>query len=212
MGAGLFAILLGRGDFWQVGGGISKGSFQRFRAAGLESFHQTLITCVPFFADRVQYLQDWKQFSLLSVESSRLKTWYSPGLLFIGDAAHAMGPVGGVGINLAIQDAAAAANRLIMPLKGRQDSLQALAAVQHDREKQTRRMQSYTNFVQEKVAYALEHHEPFAMPLAGRLILKTPLLRTIPTRRIAFGGKATHVDPAFRTATVCTTSLSTVEK
>src|SRR5207247_1863393 len=110
--AGHFIVLLERPEEWQVGFVILKGSYQQVRAAGLEAVRQAVVEAVPWLSDRVADLNDWKQVSVLAVESSRLTKWYQPGLLLIGDAAHVMSPVGGVGINVAIQDAVEAANLL----------------------------------------------------------------------------------------------------
>ena len=104
-----------RFDYWQVGFVFPKGQYQHLRAAGLESLRQSIVEVEPKLAEHVKTLTDWHQFSLLSVESSRCPRWYKPGLLLIGDAAHTMSPVGGVGINYAVQDAAAAANILAAP-------------------------------------------------------------------------------------------------
>jgi 2-polyprenyl-6-methoxyphenol hydroxylase-like FAD-dependent oxidoreductase len=109
---GLMVALINHFDYWQVGYAIPKGGYQQIRSAGLEWLRQSMTEIVPEFADRVNELKEWKQISVLSVESSRLPRWYRPGLLLIGDAAHVMSPVGGVGINYAIQDAVVAANIL----------------------------------------------------------------------------------------------------
>ena len=113
---GHFAVLLERADEWQIGYAILKGGYQQLKAAGVEGLRQSLAETVPWLADRVGRFTDWKQASVLSVESSRLKRWYAPGVLLIGDAAHVMSPVGGVGINYAIQDAVETANLLGGPL------------------------------------------------------------------------------------------------
>src|SRR5215216_7759515 len=102
-------ILLDRFDYWQAGYVIPKGAYPELRAEGIDSLRRSFAELIPEFADRVGHLEDWRQASLLSVESSRCPRWYRPGLLLIGDAAHVMSPVGGVGINYAIQDAVTAA-------------------------------------------------------------------------------------------------------
>ena len=104
--------MLNRDGYWQMGYVIPKGGYQEIRSAGLEHLRQAVAEMLPEFADRMDTIQEWKQVSVLSVESSRLPRWYRPGLLLIGDAAHVMSPVGGVGINYAIQDAVVAANVL----------------------------------------------------------------------------------------------------
>ena len=112
MDAGRFVIMLERGDYWQCAFIIRKGGFEEIQQRGLDAFRQELATVVPYVRDRVGEITDWKQISLLSVAVDRLRRWYCPGLLCIGDSAHAMSPIGGVGINLAIQDAIATANIL----------------------------------------------------------------------------------------------------
>jgi hypothetical protein len=124
-GRGHGLVLLDRLTEWQVGFIILKGSFSQIRAAGLEALRKTIAELLTEFPDRINHLQDWKQVAVLSVESSRVPTWFKPGLLLIGDAAHVMSPVGGVGINYAIQDAVVAANVLSEPLKA------ITASVQH---------------------------------------------------------------------------------
>ncbi len=141
----------------------------------------------------MEHLTDWKQVSFLSVESSRCERWYKDGLLLIGDAAHVMSPIGGVGINYAIQDAVAAANTLTGPLGESQERLVALprrhlAAVQRKRMLPTRVIQAFQALIQRKVlANALDSDEPFAPPTVVRLLLRLPILRTLPARIIAFG-------------------------
>ncbi|MDT4898720.1 MAG: hypothetical protein QOH25_3797 [Acidobacteriota bacterium] len=130
---GHLIIMLDRLDEWQVGYVIFKGSYQKVREAGIEAFRIDLAEAVPEYADRVEHLKDWKQVAILSVESSRLRRWALPGLLLIGDAAHVMSPVGGVGINYAIQDAVAAANVLTEPLRAGTLKMSDLEEVQDKR-------------------------------------------------------------------------------
>ncbi|GAC1455072.1 MAG: hypothetical protein PVSMB2_05840 [Ktedonobacteraceae bacterium] len=110
LGDGIILAIINRFDYWQIGYVIPKGNYQQIRTAGMEHLRQSIMKTVPEFADRVEELKEWKQISVLSVESNRLTRWYRPGLLLIGDAAHVMSPVGGVGINYAIQDAVVAAS------------------------------------------------------------------------------------------------------
>src|SRR5204863_6009550 len=119
-----------RGDYWQIACVIPKGSAERERAPGIEAFRESLARLAPFLADRVGELSSWDDLRLLTVQVDRLKRWHRPGLLCIGDAAHAMSPVGGVGINLAIQDAVAAANVLVAPLRKGEVSSERLGRVQ----------------------------------------------------------------------------------
>jgi 2-polyprenyl-6-methoxyphenol hydroxylase-like FAD-dependent oxidoreductase len=192
-GRGHGAVALDRFDYWQAGYIILKGSFPELRHEGMESLQRSYAELIPELADRVGYLEDWKQVSLLSVESSRCPRWYRPGVLLIGDAAHVMSPVGGVGINYAIQDAVAAANVLGGPLKKSQSRLRNLdvgylAAVQRRRELPTRFIQAAQALVQNQlVANALRADTPFATPLLLRLLSRVPVLRDIPARIVAFG-------------------------
>jgi len=154
---------------------------------------------MPDFADRMEHLKDWKQVSLLSVESSRCPKWYRPGLLLIGDAAHVMSPVGGVGINYAIQDAVVAANVLSGPLETSQKQLKDLdpshlAAVQRRREWPTRIIQRLQALIQNRVLSAtLASDRPFTPPAFLRLLLRVPVLRDLPSRIVAFGIWPVHV-------------------
>ena len=193
IGRGRIAVMLDRADYWQAGYVIPKGTFPELRHAGMEELRRRFAELVPEFAGRLAHLTDWKQVSLLSVESSRCERWYKNGLLLIGDAAHVMSPVGGVGINYAIQDAVSAANLLSGPLQESQDRLvdldvRYLQAVQLRRELPTRAIQSAQSLMQRRVlAVALDSDEPFKPPLAMRLFLRVPLLRDLPARMVAFG-------------------------
>jgi 2-polyprenyl-6-methoxyphenol hydroxylase-like FAD-dependent oxidoreductase len=197
-GRGHIAILLDRFDYWQAGYVIPKDTFPELRHEGMETLRRNFAELIPDFADRVEHLKDWRQVSLLSVESSRCPRWYRPGLLLIGDAAHVMSPVGGVGINYAIQDAVVAANVLAGPLKDSQEHLKdldttCLAAVQRRREWPTRIIQRFQALIQRAVlAPTLRSNEPFAAPAFLRLLLRVPILRAIPARIIAFGVWPVH--------------------
>lgn len=192
--AGHVLIILNRGDYWQIGYVIPKGGYQKIRAGGLDRLRQELADSMPQFADRVDALQEWKQIAVLSVESSRLRRWYRPGLLLIGDAAHVMSPVAGVGINYAIQDAVVAANILSESLKAGQAPINELAKVQRSREWPTRIIQALQNAIQRGVvANVLASNKPLAAPLLLRVMLRVPLLRTIPARLIAFGPRTVRV-------------------
>lgn len=185
---GRMAVLLERETDWQIGFVIPKGGYQHLRAAGLESLRRELAAVVPFLGDRVHLLTDWQQATLLSVESSRLPRWHVPGLLLIGDAAHAASPVGGVGINYAIQDAVAASNLLAAPLRAGRVTGGHLAAVQRRREWPTKVIQTVQRFIQNQVvAVALDRGKPFRMPLPMRLVTQTPLLNRLPARLLGYG-------------------------
>jgi len=197
-GLGLFLVLLDRGEKWQVGCAIGKGTYQQVREAGIEALQDSIASCVPWMANRVNYLQNWKQISLLSIESNRLKRWYRPGLLLIGDAAHVMSPIGSAGINFAIQDAVAAANRLSMPLKHNRLQVTDLAAVQRHREWRTRLVQSWISFIQRQIVTALNAKQPFQLPSIAQFVLRAPIVRTIPARITALGGWPEHIRSELR--------------
>ena len=191
-GTGRIAILLDRFDHWQAGYVIPKGSFSELRKSGIDSLRRSFGELAPEFADRTGHLTEWRQVSMLSVESSHCRRWYRPGLLLIGDAAHVMSPVGGVGINYAIQDAVAAANVLSKPLA--EDSLgtRHLARVQLRRELPTRAIQRLQTLVQNRVlAPTLGSGNPDGAPLAPplplRLLPRVPVLRALPARLIGYG-------------------------
>lgn len=171
-----------------------KGGYQQLRAAGIEALRRSIADLVPQVADRVEHLKEWTQVSLLSVESNCLRTWYRPGLLLIGDAAHVMSPVGGVGINYAIQDAVVAANVLGGPLQTGQLRLRDLAAVQRQREWPTRIIQAFQTLIQRRVVSgALDSTKPFKLPIVLRLILRLPILRKLPGRLIGLGVWRVHI-------------------
>ena len=181
---GRLAILLERGDQWQVAYVIHKGAYQQLHAAGIDELRSQIAEVLPQLADRAGQLTDWRQVSLLSVESSRLRRWYKPGVLFIGDAAHVMSPVGGVGINYAIQDAVVAANILAEPLKRGAVSTAQLRAVQRRCELPVRFIQSLQAFVQLRiVAGALDATRPLRLPV----FVRWPGFRSLAPRVIGYG-------------------------
>jgi 2-polyprenyl-6-methoxyphenol hydroxylase-like FAD-dependent oxidoreductase len=191
---GRIVITLNRYDYWQGGLVIPKGKYQEVRAAGLEQFRQSIAEAVPLFADRVDELQEWKQISVLSVESSRIPRWYRPGLLLIGDAAHVMSPVGGVGINYAIQDAVVTANVLAGKLKYGIVEARDLAKVQRQREVPTRIVQAFQSLLQRQIlAPVLDAKRVPAFSPLVRFLLRIPVVRYIPARIIAIGVKQVHV-------------------
>jgi 2-polyprenyl-6-methoxyphenol hydroxylase-like FAD-dependent oxidoreductase len=201
VGAGHIAVTLDRLDEWQIAYVILKGSYRQVRDAGLDALRASLVSIAPELADRVAHLKEWKQVAMLSVESSRLRQWYLPGLLLIGDAAHVMSPVGGVGINYAIQDATVAANILAAPLGEGRVELRHLREVQRKRMLPTRFIQTLQSFVQRQIiANALTTNQPLQVPRVARLFLRTPFLRDLPARIIAFGLRRIHVKRSLRPA------------
>jgi 2-polyprenyl-6-methoxyphenol hydroxylase-like FAD-dependent oxidoreductase len=194
IGRGRMLIVLDRSDYWQAGLVFPKGKYQELRAQGLEEMRQSIAELEPGFAPHAKHLTDWKQLSLLSVESSRCPVWFKRGLLLIGDAAHVMSPVGGVGINYAIQDAVVAANVLAGPLRAGQVSLAHLRDVQRQRERPTRIIQSLQALAQKRVvAAALQSQRTLSVPWYVRLFTRIPVLRDLPARVIAFGVRRVHV-------------------
>ena len=187
-GGGRMLAVFDRIDYWQIGYVFPKGHYQQVRAAGLEAFRKSIVEIEPGFARHVESLTDWHQCSLLSVESSRCPLWYKPGLLLIGDAAHVMSPVGGVGINYAVQDAVVAVNVLSRPLRNGQLSVPDLAEVQSQREWPTRVIQAMQSTMQTRIiAGALQVQGAFRIPWFVRLFFRIPILRNIPARILAFG-------------------------
>jgi 2-polyprenyl-6-methoxyphenol hydroxylase-like FAD-dependent oxidoreductase len=180
-------VVLGRTQEWQVGVVLPKGGYQRLKAEGLNAFHQAIASTVPWLGDRVELLNDWHRVNVLSVEANRLVRWHRPGLLLLGDAAHVMLPVGGVGINCAIADAVEAANVLVEPLRTGRILDSQLAEVQRRREGSTRIVQRAQASQQKRIIRTLESGTPFRLPLPVRVMLRIPGLRNIPARVTAFG-------------------------
>jgi 2-polyprenyl-6-methoxyphenol hydroxylase-like FAD-dependent oxidoreductase len=193
-GAGQILIAINRGSYWQCGYVIPKGGYETLRARGLEAFRARLASFVPELAGEVAALTTWDEIKLLTVQVDRLERWWRPGLLCIGDAAHAMSPVAGVGVNLAIQDAVAAANVLAEPLLDaalRDDHLQR---IQRHRQWPTALTQRLQLLVQNRViSGALEEQSEVTPPLAFRLVDRFPLLRRIPARLIGLGVRPEHI-------------------
>jgi 2-polyprenyl-6-methoxyphenol hydroxylase-like FAD-dependent oxidoreductase len=187
-------VMLDRGDYWQCAYVIPKGGYEELRKRGLDAFRESIVEVVPFLADRVSAISSWFDVKLLTVKIDRLRQWHRPGLLCIGDAAHAMSPVGGVGINLAIQDAVAAANLLYQPLRHGIPSAAELQAVQRRRELPTRITQRMQVIVQNRILVpTLEGGKSPKLPWVVRLLDRYPLLRRIPARLIGMGFRPEHV-------------------
>jgi 2-polyprenyl-6-methoxyphenol hydroxylase-like FAD-dependent oxidoreductase len=192
--AGRIVILLDRGDYWQCAFVIPKGTNEQIRRDGLAAFRQSVAAEVPMFADRLDELRDWEQIKLLTVAVNRLGRWHRPGLLCIGDAAHAMSPIGGVGVNLAVQDAVAAANILWEPLKRGVLSETDLASVQKRREFPARFTQRLQVLAQQNFIKPLLTAQTMPTPpLPMRVISRFPPLQRIPARIIGLGIRPEHV-------------------
>ena len=194
IGAGYVFVTIERGDYFQCAYVVPKGGYKPIRARGIQSFRERIVSIAPMMGDRVQALKDWDDIKLLSVSVDRLQQWWKPGMLCIGDAAHAMSPVGGVGVNLAVQDAVAAANLLCGPLSRGKPCDADLAAVQARRLGPVRAMQAIQVFVQNRVlSPALNTDKPFKAPWIAKLFDQIPLLRRIPARVIGLGFRLEHV-------------------
>jgi 2-polyprenyl-6-methoxyphenol hydroxylase-like FAD-dependent oxidoreductase len=195
---GRIFVRIARGDYWQCGLVIPKGGFDALWRNGLAQLRQSVeqLAGVPLPDD---VLRDWNEVHLLTVRVDRLQRWHRPGLLCIGDAAHAMSPVGGVGINLAIQDAVAAANLLVTPLRADSLTERDLARVQRRRELPTRITQWLQVVAQNRVIRpALESKGPLPVPRAIQLLDRHPWLRRIPAAIVGLGVRAEHVRPRLR--------------
>ncbi len=192
--AGRIFIMINRGEYWQCGYVIPKGQFEGLRQQEFASFRDNVIQLAPFTRARAGELRGWEDVKLLTVRVDRLSRWVRPGLLCIGDAAHAMSPVGGVGINLAIQDAVAAANILARPLRAGQLTIDHLRLVQQRREFPTRVTQWLQVMIQSRViARVIRETKSFQPPFLLRLLAGIPFLRRIPARLIGIGIRPEHV-------------------
>jgi 2-polyprenyl-6-methoxyphenol hydroxylase-like FAD-dependent oxidoreductase len=193
--AGKILVTLDRGDYWQCAYIIPKGAFDAIRQKGLPAFREHIVSLAPFLHGRVDELRDWNDIKLLSVAVDRLRQWSRRGLVCIGDSAHAMSPVGGVGINLAIQDAVAAANILAQPLLRGAVSEEQLREVQRRREYPTRMTQRLQVFAHTRLlGPALSYQSPIRrLPLLFKLLQQFPVLRRIPARVVGLGFRPEHV-------------------
>ena len=209
---GVIVILINRGDHWQCGFVIAKGSIEAVHRAGLEAFRARVAQLAPFLGDRVETIRDFDEVKLLTVGVDRLKIWHREGLICIGDAAHTMSPVGGVGINLAIQDAVATANILAAPLKEHRVTSADLAAVQKRREWPARATQAVQVFMQKRViarvlgagglgmtGAATANRTAPPPPWLVRLFSRFPILQRIPGRLVGMGVRPEHVRIPLRT-------------
>ena len=191
---GHLLVTLNRGDYWQCAFVIRKGGYDEVRSRGLDAFRAEIVRLAPYLADRVHELKDWDDIKLLTVAVDRLTRWWRPGLLCIGDAAHAMSPIGGVGVNLAVQDAVAAANILAAPLREGRLTTSDLAAVQRRRTLPMKVVQAVQLAVQSRIVDPLlDSDKPVTAPWAARLFNRFPFLRRIPARIVGIGVRPEHV-------------------
>jgi 2-polyprenyl-6-methoxyphenol hydroxylase-like FAD-dependent oxidoreductase len=196
VGAGQLMLGIDRGDYWQIGYVVPKGGYDRIVATGLPAFRATIAELAPTFADRVAEIASWDQVKVLTVRLNRLRRWYAPGVLLIGDAAHAMSPVGGVGINLAIQDAVAAARLLADGLSAGRVTTAEFAAVQRRRRLPTVVTQFGQRVIQRFVVRPLlSARGPVNAPRPVLLFERFPRLRRIPARMVGFGVRPEHLLP-----------------
>ena len=192
--AGRLMVMLDRGDYWQCAYIIPKGGIERVKSEGLEAFRARVVEMSPFVSDRVGELKTWDDVKLLSVTVDRLQKWWRPGLICIGDAAHAMSPIGGVGINMAVQDAVAAANRLAGPLRAHKVTDEDLQAIQQRRTLPVEFTQWLQLTIQRRIiSRVLASHERPKPPLFFKLFGVFPLLRRIPARLLGIGIRPEHV-------------------
>jgi 2-polyprenyl-6-methoxyphenol hydroxylase-like FAD-dependent oxidoreductase len=191
---GKLLVLLDRDDYWQCGFVIPKGQFDEIKARGLEQFQNDIVGFASFLRDRVAELDDWSKIKLLTVQVNRLSDWCCEGLLCIGDSAHAMSPAGGVGINLAIQDAVATANLLAEKLQSGPVHVDDLRQVQARREWPTRLIQGMQIFIHRRVVTGRTSGEKnSSLPFVLRLLKWFPILRQLPARFIGLGPRPEHI-------------------
>jgi len=187
-------VMLDRGDYWQCAYVIPKGGIDRVKANGIVAFRERVLALSPFLADRIGEIKSFEDVKLLSVAVDRLPQWWRPGLICIGDAAHAMSPIGGVGINIAVQDAVAAANRLAAPLKSGGVTDEDLQAIQDRRAFPARLTQQIQLTMQNRIiGPALQATREVEPPFLFRLFDAFPVLRRIPARLLAVGIRPEHV-------------------
>jgi 2-polyprenyl-6-methoxyphenol hydroxylase-like FAD-dependent oxidoreductase len=199
---GRIIIMINRGEYWQCGFIIPKGGYEETKKKGLEEFRKSVAIAGPMLKDRVEEIKSWDDVHLLTVVVDRLNKWHRPGVLCIGDAAHAMSPVGGVGINLAVQDAVATANILAEPLRSGTVEEKHLAAVESRRTYPTVMTQRGQVMIQRKViGRALASDAKMTLPFVLRVLQWIPILRRVPGRLVGLGFRPEHVETrdAFQT-------------
>ena len=191
--AGQVFVTLDRGDYWQCALVIPKGGIDQVKARGLAALRERIVSVAPFLRDRVAELQTWDDIKLLTVVIDRLERWYREGLLCLGDAAHAMSPIGGVGINIAIQDAVAAANILAAPLRQKNMSIDNLRGVQRRREWPARATQQVQLVIQNRFLGRVIAGGATAVPWPVKLLQRFPALQRLPARFVGMGFRPEHV-------------------
>jgi 2-polyprenyl-6-methoxyphenol hydroxylase-like FAD-dependent oxidoreductase len=205
---GKVLILINRGDYFQGGLLIRKGSFEQVQARGLDAFRQTILQIAPYLGDRVDELKDWEQIKLLTVQVNRLRQWHRPGLLCIGDAAHAMSPAGGVGINLAIQDAVATANLLADPLREGRVTDYWLAQVQQRREFPTRVTQAVQVFAHKGFQKIFQNPGPAKAPWQLKAAVQIPGIQHVLARLVGVGVRPEHIKGARKPSGFCLKNIA----
>jgi 2-polyprenyl-6-methoxyphenol hydroxylase-like FAD-dependent oxidoreductase len=201
-------VLINRNDYFQAGLIIPKGSFEQIKQRGIEAFRRSLNQIAPFLGDRVEEVQNWDKVQLLTVQINRLKHWSEPGLLCIGDAAHAMSPAFGIGINLAVQDAVAAANLLVRPLQDGQNTDGFLEKVQQRREFRTRLIQSLQVIAHSGFQRVFRQPGPFSPPWLLKFAMRFRLIQPILLRVVGVGIFQEHVSMPLEPARRPETSLA----
>jgi 2-polyprenyl-6-methoxyphenol hydroxylase-like FAD-dependent oxidoreductase len=190
---GKLLVLINRDDYYQAGFVIPKGGIEEIKQRGLPALYDEIVALAPFLKERITELDDWSKIKLLTVQINRLRHWAREGLLCIGDSAHAMSPAGGVGINLALQDAVATANLLAAKLRDGPVSLADLEQVQKRREWPTRVIQAMQAFIHRHVVTGRESRRGDSLPILLRLLLWFPPLRSLPARLIGLGPRPEHI-------------------
>ena len=191
---GRFLVTIDRGDYWQCAYVIPKGGADQLRTGSLAAFKETIVAVAPYLGPHIDDVAGWDDVKLLSVTVDRLQRWSRPGLLCIGDAAHAMSPIGGVGINMAIQDAVAAANILARALHRDEPPAESvLDQVRRRRLFPTRMTQAAQVAIQNRVLVPTLAGVPLKVPLVLRLLDRFPALRGLPARFIGIGVRPEHV-------------------
>src|SRR5271165_4306829 len=200
---GRVLVLINRGDYFQAGMLIRKGSLEQVQSEGIDRFRQIIRQIAPYLGDRVDELKDWEQIKLLSVQINRLRRWYRRGLLCIGDAAHAMSPAGGVGINLAIQDAVATANLLAAPLREGRVTEWWLAQVQRRREFPTRVTQQLQVFAHAGMQRAFRNPGPARAPWQFKVAVQIPGIQHVLARVVGMGVLPEHIKGTRKPSGLC---------